>query len=291
MLAANAFLAMLIVQIVVMTVVYPSRLLKRLRELNTRYPHEQFPQLYPPGTTAAERRMVTLYRGLNAVVAVAGLALLYELFAYTRQPDWDDDRVKALVTAFFFLQIVPSAVFFLTAAKYFKQWRNWFQVQRRTATFARRRLFDFVSPFLVFLTLLCYPLLIGLVLYTEQDRFDALVIIGVITLLYAMFGFGVYASLYGKKNPLQTHEDRMRAMEISVKGCVYSGLGTVVFLALTLTLAELDLDRWVPFAVSVFFVMCGVVSFRSILNAIPRELELDGLRPTLPAGRTASSPS
>lgn len=291
MLAANAFLAMLIVQIVVLTVVYPSRLIKRLNELSKRYPQEQFPQLYPPGTAAAERRMATLYGALSTVVAVAGLALLYGLFTYMRGPDWDDDPVKAVVTAFFFLQIIPSAVFFLTAAKYFKQWRNWFQVRRRTATFERRRLFDFVSPFPVFVTLLCYPLLIGLVLYTEQDRFDALVTIGAITLMYAMFAFGVYASLYGKKNPLQTHEDRVRAMGISVKGIVYSGLGTVVFLALTLTLAELDLDRWIPFAVSVFFVMCGVSSFRSILNAIPRELELDGLRPTLPAERTASSPS
>lgn len=292
MLEANAFLAMLIVQIVVMTVVYPSRLMKRIRELDARYPQEQFPQLYPPGLAAAERRMVTLYGALNTVVAVAGLALLYGLFTYIRRPDWDDDPVKALVTAFFFLQLIPSAVFFLTAAKFFKKWRNWFQVDRRTATLERRGLFDFVSPFVVGLALLCYPLLIGLVIYVEGDHFArVLVIIGALTLMYAMFAFGVYKSLYSKRNPFQTHEDRIRTMAISVKGCVYFCLVTVVYVTLSFTLLMLDLERWVPFAMSAFFVICGVSSFRSILNAIPRELRLDGLRPTPPAERTVSSPS
>jgi amino acid transporter len=289
MLEANAFLAMFVVQIVVLTIVYPARLIKRLGEINTRYPQEQFPQLYPPGSAAAERRMGITYVVLNTVVAVAGLVLLGWAFTYMRRPDWHDDPVKALVTAYFVLQIIPFAVFFLTAFKHFKKWRNSFQIERRTATLERRGLFDFVSPFLVFLALLCYPLLIGLALYTEQDRFDALMVIGGITFIYAMFALGVYASLYGKRNPFQTHEDRMRAMEISVKGSVYTGLGTVVFLALTLTLAELDFDRWLPFAISVFFVFSAVVCLRNILSSVPRELKLDGLRPTLPEGRGATS--
>ena len=294
--AVNAFVAMFIVQIVVMTVVYPSRLIKRLRELDTRYPKEQFPQLWPPGYEAAERLLVTLYWGLNTVVAVAGLALLYGLFTYMRRPDWDDDPVAKLVVAFFFLELIPTAVVFVTAAKLFKKWRNWFQVYRRTATLERRGLFDFVSPFVVVLTLLCYPLLIGLVTYVERDDLDdgsadALVMIGAITLMYAMFAFGMYASLYGKRNPFQTHEARIRAMAISVKGSVYTCLVAVVYISLNLMLTMLGLPSWKPFAMSAFLVICGVSSFTSILNAIPRELKLDGLRPTLPAERTASSPS
>ena len=293
MLEVNAFLAMLIVQIVAMTVVYPARLIKYLRWSMTAYPQEQFPQLYPPGSAAAERRMVNTYVVLNTVVAVAGLALLGGSFTYMRRPDWDDDPVKALVTAYFLLQMIPFAVLLVTAAEHFKKLRNSLQAEKRTATLERRGLFDFVSPFVVFLTLACYPLLIGLVIYVERDPspVDAFVPIGGITLMYAMYAFGVYATLYGKRNPFQTHEDRMRAMEISVKGSVYACLGTVVFAALSFTLTELDLDRWLPFAMSAFFVFCGVSCLRIILKTMPRQLKLDGLRPTLPAESTPSSPS
>jgi NADH:ubiquinone oxidoreductase subunit 4 (subunit M) len=156
----------------------------------------------------------------------------------------------------------------------------------------RRGLFDFVSPFVVFLTMLCYPLLVGLVIYEERDDgfAEGLVKIGAITLMYATFAFGVYASLYGKRNPFQTHEDRIRAMAISVKGSVYTCLVAVVYISLHFLLTMLGLPSWKPFAMSAFLVICGVSSFWSILNAIPRELKLDGLRPAVPETRSANSP-
>jgi hypothetical protein len=78
----------------------------------------------------------------------------------------------------------------------------------------------------------------------------------------------------------------MRAMAISVRGSVYTCLVVVAFLALNLMITMLDLQPWAPFAMSVYLVTCGALAWRSCLNAIPRELKLDGLRPTL---RGASS--
>lgn len=288
MLEAYSFLAIFIIQIVVLTVVYPAWLIKRLGEITTRYPQEQFPQLYLPGSAAAEQRMMKVCRRLSTAVAVAGLALIGGLFISMRRPEWDEDPWKLLVAAYFLLQMIPTVFFFVKAVRYFNPLRYPLQAEKRTATLERRGLFDFVSPFPVFLALLCYPLLIGLALYTEQDRSEAFVI-GAITLMYASFAFGVYMSLYGRKNPFQTHGDRMRAMAISVKVSVYTCLGSVAFIALSLTIAELDFDRWLPFAMSVFFVFCGVMSQRGIVNAMPRELKLDGLRPPHPAEREAGS--
>jgi hypothetical protein len=286
MLEANALLAMFIVQIVLMTVAYPASLIRRFRESITQYPPEQFPQLYPPGSAASGQRTVSLYRRLNTVVALGGLALLAWFFMYTRQPDWDDDTVNTLVVAYFLLQMTPLGYWCVTGAKQLNKLRNLFQAERRTATLERRGLFDFVSPFVVFLTLLCYPLAVGLVIYVERDSSDAFLFIGGITLAYAVVGLGVYASLYGKRTPFQTHEDRMRAMATSVRASVYTCLVVVAYLALSLMLEMLDLQPWAPFAMSVYLVICGALAWRSILNAIPRQLKLDGLRPTL---RGASS--
>lgn len=56
----------------------------------------------------------------------------------------------------------------------------------------RRGLFDFVSPFIVFLMVLCYFLFIALVIYIPG--FAGYPIIAVISLLYGLAAFGVYRS-------------------------------------------------------------------------------------------------
>jgi hypothetical protein len=194
--------------------------------------------------------------------------------------------MNPLVVAYFLLQMTPLAYWSVTGFKHFKKLQNLLQTERRTATLERRGLFDFVSPFVVFLTLLCYPLVVGLVISVERDPSDAFLYVGGITLAYAVVGFGMYASLYGKRTPFQTHEDRMRAMAISVRGSVYTCLVIVAYLALHLMIEMLDIPLWAPFAMSVYLVTCGGLAWRSILNGIPRRLKLDGLRPTL---RGASS--
>jgi hypothetical protein len=292
MLEAYAFLAMFIIQIVVLSVVYPSRLIRHARLITAQYPPEQFPQLYPRGRAVAERR-VAIYRALNVLVAVAGLALLGWFITYTRRPDWDDGPIEALLSAYFMLEFVPLMLFALTAAKDAKIIRNSFQTERRTATLERRGLFDFVSPFVVFLALLCYPLFIALCIYIDRNPFSgwagAFVNIGIVTFTYALFAFGVYHSLYGKKNPLLTHADRMRMIDLSVKVCVYACLFGVVGIASNFALVLLDAQRWEPFAQSVGLVIVGAFALR-VVSAAPRQLKLDGLRPSVPETRSAGSP-
>jgi hypothetical protein len=293
MLEAYAFLAMFIVQIVVLSLVYPPRLINRTRAMLTQYPPAQFPQLYPRGAAAVLRR-VTIYRVLNTLVAVVGLALLGWFFTYTRRPDWDDGPVEALLPVYFMLQFIPLMVFALTAAKDAKIIRNSFQTERRTATLERRGLFDFVSPFVVFLALLCYPLFIGLCIYIDRNPFSgwagAPVNIGIVTLLYAMLGFAAYMSLYGKKNPLLSHADRMRMISLSVQACVYACLFGVVGIMSNFAMVLLDMQRWEPFGQSVGLVIIGAMSMR-VVNVAPHQLKLDGLRPTLPEQPGASSAS
>jgi hypothetical protein len=293
MIEAYAFLAMFIVQIVVLSLVYPPRLINRTRATMTQYPPEQFPQLYPRGPAAVLRRLA-IYRVLNTLVAVVGLALLGWFFMYTRRPDWNDGPIEALIGPYFLLQFIPLMVSAFAAARDAKIIRSSLQTERRTATLERRGLFDFVSPFVVFLTLLCYPLFIALCLYIDRNPFSgwagAPVNIGIVTLLYAVMGFAAYMSLYGKKNPLVSHADRMRMIALSVQACVYACLFAVVGIMSNFAMVLLDLQRWEPFGQSVGLVIIGAMSMR-VVNAAPRELKLDGLRPTLPEQRGASSAS
>jgi hypothetical protein len=144
---------------------------------------------------------------------------------------------------------------------------------KRKAILQRRRLFDFASPFIVFLAAVSYFLFIAFVIYIQQHPFAGFsspINIGVITLVYALQASVAYAILYGKKpNSFETHAGRVRTIGLVVKSCVYSCIACAVFLSLNLTLGLLDLQSWEPFALSVFFVITALLSLMG-MTARPR---------------------
>lgn len=280
------FLAMFTAQIVVLTVLYPLRLIGRVRTLLARYPADRFPQIYPADAAGVERQL-RRYRLLNAVVAVIGVALLGWFFNYMQRPDWDDGPIESLLGVFFMLQLMPVLTFIWAAERWNRRLRSLLKGEPRKAVLEPRGLFDFVSPLVVFVTLSCYPLFVGYVLYIGQDPFPGFagvyVNVGIVTAMYAAFAIAIYMLLYGKKaHPLQTHADRMRTIEVAVKVCVYSCLVLVVFLSLNFTLVLLDLQRWEPLGQSVAGVTLALLYLKGMY--VPAsELNLDRLPPSAQA--------
>jgi hypothetical protein len=290
MIEAYAFLAMFTVQILAMSVLYPARFIRYLRLRVTSIPAERLAQLYPGvDVSLARERFLTRYRALNAGIAVLGLLLLGWLFSYMRRLDWGDGPVEVLVSVYFMVQaLLPLGLVVWHRVRFNKVHKRSLLEGKRKAILQRRGLFDFVSPFIVFLAAVSYLLFVAFVIYIEQHSFQGfsgLFDIGVITLVYALQASVVYAVLYGKKpNPFETHAGRMRTIGLVVKSCVYSCIACVVFISLYFTPALLDLQRWKPFALSVFLVITALLSLMG-MAAPPRRPEADGLgsggRPTL----------
>ena len=100
--------------------------------------------------------------------------------------------------------------------------------------------------------------------------FAGLINIAGITLVYAVNALVIYVMLYGRnRHPLVTHADRLHAIGVTVKSCVYSCIVIVVYLSLNLALGLLDLQRWEPFALSVFFIICALLTSMGVM-APPR---------------------
>jgi hypothetical protein len=199
-------------------------------------------------------------------IAVLGLLLLGWLFSYMRRPDWDDGPVEARVAVYFAAQMtLPLCLVAWSGARYNKVLKHSLAEGKRKAILQRRGLFDFVSPSIVFLAVSGYFMFAGLVIYIQRHPFPGFagyITIGAVTLVYALNAFGVYTMLYGrKKSALETHADRVRAIGLGVKACIYSCIACVVFLSLNFTLVLLDLQRWEPFALSVFLVTCALLCF------------------------------
>ena len=281
-----AFLAAFTVQIL-MSVLGPARFIRRVQA--TGIP-ERLAQLYPGVDLNLRReRFVTRYRALNAGIAVLGLLLLAWLSSYMWHPNWNFRPVVTLTCVYFLVQtlvplglIVPSVIRFNKAHK-----RSELLDGKRKAILQRRGLFDFVSPFTVFVAVFGYLLFAAFVIFVEHQRFPksgGLVVLGTITLVYALNGFLVYGVLYGKKpNPFETHEGRVHTIGVTVKGLVYTCIAGVAFLSLTITLGLLHWQRWMPFALSAYFVITGLLSVIG-MTMPPRQQGADGLgsggRPT-----------
>jgi len=278
---AYAFLAMFTIQILAASVLYPAWFTRYCRLQAASIPAERLAQLYPGvDVSLAQERFLTLYRALNTVIAVLGVLLLGWLFSYLQRPDWDDGPVETLVAVYFMVQVaLPLGLVAWLGVRFNKAHKRASE-RKRKAILARRGLFDFVSPFAVVLAVLSYFLCVAYVIYVKQHPFPGfagLINIGVITLVYAVQALVVYLVLYGKKaNPFETHAGRVRTIGLAVKSCVYSCIAAAVFLALNFTLVLLDMQRWEPFALSVFLVITAFLSLMGMM-APPRQPEADGL--------------
>ncbi len=282
MIAAYAFLAAFTLQILVVSVLLPAWFIRYIRVQTTRVPAERLAQLYPGvDLPSFQKRFLTQYRALVAGIAVLGLLLLGWLFSYMRRPDWDDGPVEILVTVHFLVAyMLPFAFLGWAALRFNKKHKRPVAEGKRTAILQRRGLFDFVSPSAVFLAVLSYFLFIAFVIYIQQypfPGFAGLVTLGGVTLVYAVNAATVYWMLYGRKsNPFETHAGRLHTIGLAVKSSVYSCIVIVVYLSFNFALRLLDLQRWEPFALSSFFVICALVA--SMGYAAPlRKPEVDGL--------------
>jgi hypothetical protein len=176
------------------------------------------------------------------------------------------------------LQMLPlllTALMWLRYRKVYKRILLEVLEGKRKAVLQRRGLFDFVSPFTVFLAVLSYFLFAAFAIYIPPSK--GFLLIGVLTLSYALAAFVVYKQLYGKKsNPFETHAGRVHMIGLQVRSSVYSCIVEAVFFSFLVTIVLLDINRWVPFATSAFMVITVLLSFM-VVTATPRRPAADGL--------------
>ncbi len=273
MIEAYAFLAAFTVQILVVSVLSPAWL--------TRYARAKAEAQLPGLDRKSLERLLTAYRAANMGIAVLGLGLLGWLFNHMQSPDWDIRPVTLLHGGYTMLQILPFALAGLIGewAKK-KALAQSPQEVKRTASLKRRGLFDVVSPFTVFLAVLGYALFVAFVVYIRQHPFPGFTgyrSLSAVTLVCTLNAFAVYFLLYHRRKwPLETSAYRVRAVGVQIKLMFYVSIAVIVFQSLNLALRLLDMLRWAPFVMSVYFViiilLCSMIGF-----ALRRQADADRL--------------
>lgn len=284
MIEAYAFLAMFAIQILAASVLYPILIVRYVRGWARDYGSERFAQLYP-GVDYSRwvQRFVFGYRAASIVIALLGLLLLGWLFNRIGQPGWAGE-VGAPAAIYFMLQFSPLALTALYASvRYYKLLTQPTQESKRKATLRRRGLFDFVSPFVVYLAIVSYFLFVAYGIWLDLYVYDnttlskhCLRAIISVTLIYALHAFMIYKYLYGRKNPLMSHEGRVHTIGVTVKVGVYSSIAIAWFLSVFGTLGQPGLREWRPFALVVFFVATSLLTLMGA-TAPPRKSQAEGL--------------
>jgi hypothetical protein len=265
-------------QVLTMSVLYPARFSKYVREQANSLPSERLEKLFPGvDLKLSTERFLTRYRAVNLGIAVLGLLLLGGLFNYMRHLDWKDESVIALSAAYFMMQMLPLMFVTWLGFRLNKKHKRSFLEGKRKATLQRRGLFDFISPFVFFLAVSSYLLVVAFVLYFQRKPFPGFALIGVLTLTYASQIFLVYRTLYGKKaNPFETHAGHLHNIGLAVKTIVYGCILCSAFFAFVFAVDLLDLKRWVPLAQSVCLLITTFLVLMS-LRTPAREPEVDEL--------------
>lgn len=286
MIEAYAFLGAFTVQILTTSVLYPAWFIRYVRAQAARLPAERIAQLYPGVDLGhAQARFLTQFRAVNAGFAVLGLSLLVWLFNYLQRPDWNDGLMEILVTVYFLAaHMLPLGFIVWLGVRFDKEHKRSLPPEgKRKAMLERRGLFDFISPFAVFLAGLSYVLFAAFIIYIQQRPFPGfagLINLGAVTLAYALNAGVVYKMLYGRdRNPFKTHAGRLQAISVTVKSSVYSCIAVVAYLSLNFSLGLLDLQRWEPFALSTFFVICALLTVMGMMGS-RHQPDVDELGPT-----------
>jgi hypothetical protein len=273
MIEAYAFLASLTLQILVLSVLHPAWFIN--------YARAKGEAQLPGWDRKSRERFLSLYRAVNIGIAVLGLVLLGRLFNHMRSPDWDAGLVTHWLAGYGVVQLLPFFLVSLMGAwvKSKALTRSPPEV-KRTATLQRRGLFDFVSPLTVFLAVVGYFLFAAFMVYIQQHPFPGVSgyrLLSRVSLVYALNAFLAYWLLYRRKRwPLETSAYRMHAVGVQLKIGFYTTIAVTAFLSLNVTLQLLDMRRWMPFALSVYFVLIMLFS-SMMLFALRRQAEADRL--------------
>jgi hypothetical protein len=282
MIEVYLFLAVFPVQILGMSVLYPVLLTRQIRTGLKNIPAERLAELYPGvDVSQAHERFIARYRAVNTVVAVLGLLLQGWFISYMRRPNWDLGAVSGMGTAYCLLQYFPIILIAWFTTRFNKVHRRLLPKAKRKAVLQRRGLFDFVSPFTVLLAILAYFQFVAITFYVARHPFPGFggpfANIGIVTLMYILLGTFVMYLLYSRKrDPLQTHADRIRMIRGVVNFYAWICILMSVLLSFSIAQKLLDLETWGPFAGTVYFLIVTLFILRTV-TAPPRQPGADGL--------------
>ncbi len=235
----SLLLIVLLCQALVASYFLPRVLLRRVRYVVNHYPPSEYVRLYPVSKEKMERAQ-RLYSLANHVILLIGIALvLYGFYSPSKEIlHWDSQTVLMF---YFLLQNTPWLIVANNPGfTFFNLARKYDDSGVRSAELKRRRLFDFVSPAIIWVALAIYCFFVLLVIAVPQLWGAGYWNILFATLIIGFFATMIAVHLYGKKrDPFQSSEDRTREIRGNIQMSVYGCIAAMLFMIINVSLQPL----------------------------------------------------
>ncbi len=248
-------------QILLISFYYPKKFIERMQFVLEAYPPEEYPKFYPKteGYSAEHslRNLISLTKAINAVVIIIGVFMLGLMVFSDYEPSLKGGD-EIFVMFYFLLQAIPHTLMEISAYKHLKAMHKLYNENKRTATLAPRRLFDFVSPFAVGFAGVVYVAWLAFFIYGKTTmgpwNIEGTAVVLLITGLNILYVFLARKSLHGKKvDPYQTETGLRKTIGVQINVFVYSSIGMSCFIALTQAADMYNLELYDPVFTSGYF--------------------------------------
>lgn len=226
------------------------------------YPPSTYPKLYPR-PIEDNRKLMRNIKTMFNFIFLLGLLLLALLYRYSPFAELETDDI---VNYYFLVQFIPMIFVEISAFKTFKLMRQADSRSTRMAELQPRHLFDFVSPAIVGIAIIMWIAFTVFVLFMYQTdiyvgnaAINKIVSVAVCNLAFAGI---IYWNMYGKKlNPHQSHRDRMRLIELTIKQLIFMSIALIAYLTLDTIIDYLGLSNLVPIFMSLYLQLLAIIAF------------------------------
>jgi len=260
------FCVVFLSQVLLISWLYPRRVIGRGRYVLKNFPASTHPKLYPYPPEYFERWLRNIAR-FNLVIVGAGLLIIARLILGALGAEWNSTMVTpglasgawkaTIVVPFFLVQLVGLAYVNFSGRKLLQAMAKAPPPRVRTTELRPRRLVDFVSPPLLVLAALTNIAFIAFVLYesrhSELPWFQAAAIIASVALALLVFSGSVAIGLHApRRDPYQAPQDRSNLIRVLVKQALAYCLVYPALLTTWLTLRHVDPHLFEPVIASLF---------------------------------------
>ncbi|MFC3122248.1 hypothetical protein [Agaribacter flavus] len=204
------FFAVFLLQVFMLSLYYPNKVLERISYIFKHYPMETHEKLYPEGFEKASKGK-TIFEFLARVILVISLivyaVMALEIFVHGKGVE-QLDHVPLLLGL---VQVVPFFVLELFGFKHLKKMRAKSDAKKRSASLQVRSILRYVGSIelsvAAFVLLLCICLIVSINEFTLN--FEVSTLLATLALSNGLFLALAYKLVYGKKiDPYQAEEDR-----------------------------------------------------------------------------------
>ncbi|HKJ16991.1 MAG TPA: hypothetical protein VJ984_06575 [Xanthomonadales bacterium] len=258
----NLFYLVFLLQVLLLSVFLPRRQVALMKNMMNQYPPAEYPRLYPqpePHYQASRRSFLHI----SYLIAAAGLGLLGWMIFGTRDSGWD----QQIVTGYYLLQFVPWFRLDLSALREYRLMRMLNRESKRSAGLKRRRLFEAVSPLLVYAAIGMYVIFCLFIVWMtrfDYEWFGGYLNVVILTVVNAIGIFITWRQLHGKRvDPHESEADRLIRAGNTIRILLLTSIALSLYAMLSVSMRALGLDAWQPLALSVYFQVLVLFTLRN----------------------------